>query len=85
MFAYFFGGFWYLNMLLKKKNLNLKLGLVGTGIMPKEDFKNLLKQVQDIKDKMQDDIDTTGPPAPTPPAAETEESEPEDSNTTPNA
>lgn len=52
MFAYFFGGFWYLNSLLQKKDLNLKLGLVGTSVMPKEDFKKLLNQIQEIKEKM---------------------------------
>lgn len=52
MFAYFFGGFWFLNYLLKKKDLNLKLGLVGTNVMPKEDFRNLLDEIQDIKEKM---------------------------------
>lgn len=52
MFAYFFGGYWFLSTLLEKKELNLKLGLVGTSIMPKEDFKKLLGQIQEIKEKM---------------------------------
>lgn len=56
MFAYFFGGFWFLNYLLKKKDTNLKLGLVGTSIMPKEDFVKLLDQVQKIKEEMRGEI-----------------------------
>ncbi len=52
MFSYFFGGYWYLSTLLEKKDLQLKLGLVGTSIMPKEDFKKLLNQIQEIKEKM---------------------------------
>ena len=55
MILYFFGGFWYLSHLIKKKDLNLKLGLVGTNVMPKEDFKELMHQVQDIKEKMKDE------------------------------
>ena len=54
MIAYFFGGFWFLNYLLKKKDLNLKLGLVGTSVMPKEDFVKLLDEVQAIKEKMKE-------------------------------
>lgn len=53
MLVYFFGGFWYLSYLLKKKEHNLKLGLVGTNVMPKEDFEKLLQQVQVIKEKME--------------------------------
>jgi len=53
MFIYFFGGFWLLNNLLKKKDLNLKLGLVGTSVMPKEDFVKLLDEIHAIKDKME--------------------------------
>lgn len=56
MLLYFFGGFWYLSRLLKKKDLNLKVGLVGTSVMPKEDFEKLLDQVQEIKAKMKSDI-----------------------------
>lgn len=52
MFIYFFGGYWYLNTLLEKKDLQLKLGLVGTSIMPKEDFQKLLGEIQSIKEKM---------------------------------
>ncbi|MBU0728051.1 PrsW family intramembrane metalloprotease [Patescibacteria group bacterium] len=54
MLLYFFGGFWYLNRLLKKKEYNLKLGLVGTSIMPKEDFRKLLDEIQEIKEKMKE-------------------------------
>ena len=54
MLLYFFGGFWFLNNLLKKKDLHLKLGLVGTDVMPKEDFRKLLDQVSEIKEKMND-------------------------------
>lgn len=50
--VYFFGGFWFLSTLLNKKELNLKLGLVGTSIMPKEDFVKLLGEVQELKKKM---------------------------------
>jgi len=53
---YFFGGFWYLNNLLQKKELNLKLGLVGTKAMPKEDFEKLLGDIQVIKEKMKEDV-----------------------------
>jgi len=56
MLIYFFGGFWYLNRLFQQKDLNLKLGLVGTRIMPKEDFVKLLDQVQEIKEKMQAEV-----------------------------
>ncbi len=52
MFAYFFGGFWFLNTLLKRKDLNLKLGLVGTEVMPKEDFVKLLDEIGEIKEHM---------------------------------
>lgn len=54
MFAYFFGGFLLLNALLKKKDLNLKLGLVGTEVMPKEDFVKLLDEISDIKGHMRE-------------------------------
>jgi RsiW-degrading membrane proteinase PrsW (M82 family) len=53
MFIYFLGGFWFLTRLLKKKEFNLKLGLVGTSIMPKDDFVKLLNEVHDIKEKME--------------------------------
>ncbi len=49
---YFFGGYTFLNSLLKKKQLNLKLGLVGTRAMPERDFEELLAQMQNIKDEM---------------------------------
>jgi RsiW-degrading membrane proteinase PrsW (M82 family) len=52
LFIYLFGGYWFLMRLFKKKDLNLKLGLVGTKIMPKEDFENLLGEIQAIKEKM---------------------------------
>lgn len=52
MLLYFFGGFWLLSKLLKTKDFNLKLGLVGTDIMPKKDFVQLLNEVQEIKNKM---------------------------------
>ena len=42
MLFYFFGGFYYLNHLLKKKDLQLNLGLVGTSVMPKDDFVKLI-------------------------------------------
>lgn len=58
MFAYFFGGFWYLEHLLKKKELNLKLGLVGTSVMPEEDFVKLLDQIQTIKEEMRADTNS---------------------------
>lgn len=59
MLLYFFGGYWYLSRLFQKKDLNLKLGLVGTHVMPKEDFVKLLDQVQEIKAKMQEDLCST--------------------------
>ncbi|MBU1683761.1 hypothetical protein KJ742_07525, partial [Patescibacteria group bacterium] len=59
MLLYFFGGFWYLNKLLKKKDSNLKLGLVGTEVMPKEDFIKLLDEVQEIKEKMRSESEQT--------------------------
>lgn len=55
MFAYFFGGFWYLSHLFRKKELNLKLGLVGTSVMPKEDFVKLLEEINTIKQEMKED------------------------------
>lgn len=54
MFAYLFGGFWFLRYLLKKKELNIKLGLVGTDVMPKEDFTKLVDEIQEIKAKMKE-------------------------------
>ncbi len=59
MIGYFLGGFWLLNYLLKKKDLNLKLGLVGTSVMPKEDFRKLLDEVQEIKERMQNETTET--------------------------
>ncbi len=56
MLLYFFGGFYYLNRLFEQKDLHLKLGLVGTKVMPKEDFAELLEEVQEIKEKMQADV-----------------------------
>jgi len=58
MFVYFFGGFWFLSQLFKKKDLNLKLGLVGTSIMPKEDFVKLLDEIHTIKEKMESESKT---------------------------
>ncbi len=52
LFLYLFGGYWFLMKLFKKKDLNLKLGLVGTKIMPKEDFEKLIDEIQEIKLKM---------------------------------
>ena len=52
LFIYLFGGYWFLMKLFQKKDLNLKLGLVGTKIMPKEDFEKLLGEIQEIKEKM---------------------------------
>lgn len=52
MALYFFGGFWFLKSLLNKKEHQLRLGLVGTQVMPKEDFVKLLGQVQVIKERM---------------------------------
>lgn len=52
LFLYLFGGYWFLMRLFRKKDLNLKLGLVGTKVMPKEDFEKLLAEVQEIKEKM---------------------------------
>ncbi|PIZ73298.1 hypothetical protein COY07_02115 [Candidatus Peregrinibacteria bacterium CG_4_10_14_0_2_um_filter_43_11] len=53
---YFFGGYAYLSRLFRKKDLNLKLGLIGTHIMPKEDFVKLLNEIQEIKEKMKEEI-----------------------------
>ena len=58
MLLYFFGGFWLLNRLLTRKDLALKLGLVGTEIMPKEDFVKLLNEIQEIKEKMKQETGT---------------------------
>ena len=38
MLIYFFGGFWYLNHLLKKKELNIDLGLIGDRPISREEF-----------------------------------------------
>ncbi len=54
MFLYFFGGFWLLNKLIQRKEDHLKLGLVGTRVMPKEDFANLLEEIGTIKEKMRE-------------------------------
>ncbi|MFH1012303.1 MAG: PrsW family glutamic-type intramembrane protease [Candidatus Peregrinibacteria bacterium] len=56
MLLYFFGGYWYLSRLFMQKDLDLKLGLVGTRVMPKEDFEKLLGEVQEIKAKMKQEI-----------------------------
>jgi RsiW-degrading membrane proteinase PrsW (M82 family) len=61
MLLYFFGGFWLLSKLLKKKDFNLKLGLVGTEIMPKKDFIKLLDEIQEIKEKMKNEIESPVP------------------------
>lgn len=52
LFLYLFGGYWFLMRLLRRKDFNLKLGLVGTKVMPKEDFEKLLGEIQTIKEKM---------------------------------
>jgi RsiW-degrading membrane proteinase PrsW (M82 family) len=52
IFIYLFGGYWFLMRLFRKKDLNLKLGLVGTHVMPKEDFVKLLDEINAIKEKM---------------------------------
>jgi len=52
MLLYFFGGFWFLSRLLQERDHNLKLGLVGTDVMPKSDFVKLLNEVQELKEKM---------------------------------
>lgn len=52
LFLYLFGGYWFLMRLLRRKDFNLKLGLVGTKVMPKEDFEKLLGDIQTIKEKM---------------------------------
>lgn len=58
MLVYFIGGFWFLNTLLKKKDLNLKLGLVGTNVMPKEDFEKLVDEIEEIKEEMESENQT---------------------------
>lgn len=55
MFAYFFGGFFLLTKLLEKKDDHLKLGLVGTTVMPKEDFVKLLDEISVAKERMRED------------------------------
>ena len=55
MLMYFFGGFWLLNKLLQRKEDHLKLGLVGTSVMPKEDFRKLLDEITAIKEGMRED------------------------------
>jgi hypothetical protein len=52
MLLYFFGGFWYLSGLLKKKDHQLKLGLIGTKAISKKDFVKLLDEIQVVKEKM---------------------------------
>ena len=59
LFLYLFGGYWFLMRLLRKKDLNLKLGLVGTKVMPKEDFEKLLTDIQTIKEKMAEESHTS--------------------------
>ena len=59
MLLYFFGGFWYLMHLLKKKDHHLKLRLIGTRVMPKRDFAELLDKVQAIKKKMKNNNGAT--------------------------
>jgi len=54
MFLYFFGGYYYLNYLLQKKNSHLQLGLVGTKVMPQEDFRKLLEEIEELKEKMRE-------------------------------
>jgi len=61
IFIYLFGGYWFLMKLFQKKDLNLKLGLVGTKVMPKEDFEKLLTEIQAIKEKMAADSATMNP------------------------
>ena len=52
MLIYFFGGFWYLKKLLKRKDLALKLGLIGTAVMPKEDYEKIMTEVSEAEEKM---------------------------------
>lgn len=59
MFLYFFGGFWFLDKLFRKKDHNLKLGLVGTNVMPKEDFVKLLDEIHAIKAKMESETSSS--------------------------
>ncbi len=54
MLVYFVGGFIILNYLFNKKEVDLKLGIIGTTIMPKEDFVKILNYVQSEKEKMED-------------------------------
>jgi RsiW-degrading membrane proteinase PrsW (M82 family) len=57
MLLYFFGGYWFLMALLHKKDLDLKIGMVGTSVMPKEDFAKLLEEIEVIKERMQGEIE----------------------------
>lgn len=59
LFLYLFGGYWFLMRLLRRKDFNLKLGLVGTKVMPKEDFEKLLGEIQTIKEKMAEESKLT--------------------------
>ncbi|MBN2087229.1 PrsW family intramembrane metalloprotease [Candidatus Peregrinibacteria bacterium] len=43
MLLYFFGGFWYLNHLLKKKELNINLGLIGDKPVSREEFIKMIE------------------------------------------
>jgi RsiW-degrading membrane proteinase PrsW (M82 family) len=61
MLIYFFGGFWLLSRLFRIKDFNLKLGLVGTEIMPKKDFIKLLNEVQEIKERMKNEAGSEVP------------------------
>ena len=44
MLIYFFGGFWYLNHLLKKKELNIDLGLIGDKPISRKEYIKLIEQ-----------------------------------------
>ncbi len=55
MFIYFFGGYWYLNHLLQKKNHHLNLGLVGTEVMSEKDFVKLIDRVEEIKERQKEE------------------------------
>lgn len=48
MLLYFFGGFWYLNHLLKKKELNINLGLIGDRPVSREEFAKLIDKEDKI-------------------------------------
>ncbi len=49
MLAYFFGGYGFLRRLLRRKDLHLKLGLVGTSMLSREHFARLVAQVAAIR------------------------------------